>query len=182
MIINLKDGREAKIGVKYEYAPADATHQKEPVGTKVWVTLSRKGYKDVEFEGHAIAKGPDQFSRKQGRKWAMISLFKRDKENGQLLSVEDRRLLFNAVCPYFNGKSVEKPAFKKSLDKMLESKSCKKLEENHNSENNNGFWMDYDEWEDYITNRNTSDSILKFLVVVLTGIIVVMSVWSAFNQ
>lgn len=169
MFVKLPNNREAKIGVKYEYVKNNESHQQEPVGTKVFITVTKNTYKDSvnevhvllkpekwEFEGHALIKNPDQFSRKQGRRWAMISLFKRDKENGSLLSYEDRRILFNSVCPYFGGYPVwncdVKPSFKKSVENLLDSKESQK----------DRFWMKYEEWEDYLKEQNISESIFKW--------------------
>jgi len=94
MQVNLTSGLNGTATVKYIY-----DDDGEPYATKVRLTLLDKDNQQLEFEGDSKVKWPDQFSRKKGRKWAMMNLFRKDSIHR--LNKKDRQELFEEVCPWY---------------------------------------------------------------------------------
>ena len=84
-----------------------------PISTKVIVKNNFSAEKPIAV-GFAEAKYPDKFSYKEGKKWALISLFKR---NPNMFSYEDRATLFMTLCPFFFGKKRKKSLLKNTKEK-----------------------------------------------------------------
>lgn len=99
MKVKLSCGRESDLSVMYSYD--DNGH---PVG--VFVDLFHPD--GFYLCGESSVKPPDQFSYLKGRKYALTSMFRRDDAGSfgpeKILSKEDRRTLFEAVCPKYFGK------------------------------------------------------------------------------
>jgi len=91
MKITLKDGKEARVGC------AHVIGAKGKRGTKVWFE------KDQQLTAQtAWCSLEDNFSKKIGRKLAVGRLINHLRYQ---LEKEDRRLIFNSICPEYQSKA-----------------------------------------------------------------------------
>lgn len=123
MQVQLSSGLCGKLGVKYLYK--ENVGWTEPIGTEIRLTVTDKNGKTYERKGKAYVHKEDKFSRHQGRKWALVSLFKKDEqeESFRLLSKDDKRELFQLVCPYFFQKPLVKKDFENDENNMEQENS-----------------------------------------------------------
>lgn len=88
MKVTFKDGSTGWAKIHHIY-----DGDSKPYATSLTVTRDN----GEVLEGYSTVRAPDNFSRSQGRKWALVSLCKRNPG----LTKADKTALFETVCPEF---------------------------------------------------------------------------------
>ncbi len=120
MYVNLKDG-SCKISIKYHYDTKEGNHF--PYATSIYMTLPN----GEELEGYSAVHPNDQFCRSLGRKYALMSAFRKDNtkaieknavepKNARVLTKDDRETLFRRVCPELFGLNRRRPKTEPTVD------------------------------------------------------------------
>lgn len=106
MLVELQQDRKVRVLVRHpkknhfvggEGVVVDKISHRQ---TQVIIKDATQGdHEPVIVEGTALCFDPDQFSRKEGRKRAILRAFQHDQNH--ILTKEDRKRIFRVVCPEF---------------------------------------------------------------------------------
>ena len=137
--VTLPSGNKVKIRVRYgtDFITKKAKDpwgqivrkDGEPVKVKVEVpsTFLRIIFSDKKkFTSRSCCKPPDVFSRLTGKKFALKHLLEQDP-NKKLFSNEDRKFLYQVLCPKFFGQKVE---VLHQVNSRIVAKEVKKVKKN----------------------------------------------------
>lgn len=100
MKLKLSDGREYRLTVRHN--PADEKGYRDTVAIMFAVPEEDGALRDAFVTG-ARCSPNDQFNRAKGRKIAATRMLSTLRYNGY--SREDRRKVFDAICPEYRGRA-----------------------------------------------------------------------------